>query len=147
MSNFTKWHLTHEFCFRTLSAFFTILVRFDIYFLSLPWEIVFGVIILNYFFFQGFHLKFLPVFKFFAWVSGDVKHATICIKAVPGAQLRVQDGKAFFHPRISAQWKNQNVTNTSFQSRCQACQACARYYWYIFISIPQQEIIKVHSCL
>ena len=43
MSNFTKLHLTHEI-FRTLPVFFTILVKFDIHFRGLPWEIVFGVI-------------------------------------------------------------------------------------------------------
>ena len=43
MSNFTKWYL-YKWIFRILSVFFTFLVKYDINFLSLPWEIVFGVI-------------------------------------------------------------------------------------------------------
>ena len=40
MSNFTKWHLTHEI-FRILPVL-PVLVKFDFYFVWLPWEIVFG---------------------------------------------------------------------------------------------------------
>ena len=45
MSNFIKWHFTHEIIGILPDAgVFTILVKFDILFLGLPWEIVFGVI-------------------------------------------------------------------------------------------------------
>ena len=47
MSNFTKWHLTHEITGilpGSDAGVFTILVKFDILFLGLPWETVFGVI-------------------------------------------------------------------------------------------------------
>ena len=43
MSNFTKIITSYTLNFQNFSCVFTILVKFDIYFLRIPWEIFFGV--------------------------------------------------------------------------------------------------------
>ena len=43
MSNFTKIITSYTLNFQNFCCVFTILVKFDIYFLRIPWEIFFGV--------------------------------------------------------------------------------------------------------
>ena len=81
--------------FHNFSCIFTILVKFDIYFLGLPWEIVFGLTTANKLYPMSSSWKMLKIMRYFLNYSGTRFLSTESWKLLNFLMDSVLNSKAF----------------------------------------------------